>query len=328
MSKKGIKNNNHIDVFLLTSKNPSWLIKTCLSSLRVFVTQYTGDNYNPEILDTYIKNIKNSEVVIYYNGENTNFINDYDKILLGVALSLNKPVINFIDDVNYKMLDPSILYMVSKLAKNNSAELECERKFLINDEIFSKFIASFDMSHIYQITQFFDDNGVRYRKTKEGKNTVYDKNMKSNTPFGKACRFEIECNISKKEYDLKKKEFKSSKTYNREINKTRWVYEIDDMYGKFIKFEFNEIKIGSRFLYLLEIEVPSPNAEKEAAQFINSYLHNNKEIIDVTDDNLITHKKLMSLDTKNHKEFLSYVDYVNGLCPNSFVKSVKEKKKK
>jgi len=336
--KKVFKNRNHIDIFYLSSIDKTESIRTNLTSLRVFVTNYSKVPISAEIMNTYIENLKNCEVIFYDNSEK--FPDDYDKYLLGIALSLNKPIINVSKNPQYD--NEYTNFIIKTLSNGTSAGFELEKKYLISSEEFSNLITDLKMSHIYNITQFFDKNGVRYRKIKEGKNTTYEKNLKSDisSAFGKSLRYEIECEISKKEYNLKKKEFDSMKLYNRPINKIRWVYEY---YIKSsaspVKIEFNEIKIGSRFLYMIEVEMPTDINIEKLSESYSEYLDFLEHLkltygtneynfdINVTEDSLITNKKLMLLNTKNCKELLTYVDYVNYLCPNSFIKPVKGKKK-
>jgi hypothetical protein len=167
-----------------------------------------------------------------------------------------------------------------------------------------------------KITQFVDDNDIRYRKQSSNDGYQYIKCVKSNK--SEFTRYEIESLIDKDLYESKLEEFKNSDKYCSVINKERTTFNIYDC----AQLELNKIKIGSNYFYVAEIEyiIDSKVREIDLNYILENVGISNDEYYEFTNSKELTNKTLMKLNTKKKNDIISFSNYVNSLCENCFIK--------
>ena len=240
---------------------------------------------------------------------------------LGIALGLGKSIFIIDKDSNANRGRFSIgIYNKINTFVNN----ETERKWLISEDLYNKFIIqqqSFNTddnwipTYSTKISQFIDDNGIRYRKQNSLKNIEYIQCVKSNK--GEFTRFEIESIISKDIYEKKLAEFKQSTKYSSVINKDRFRIMIRD-----VILELNKHKIGSNYFYTAEIEYSNIGSAYsiDLLTIVNEYKFNSKGFYEFTNSKDLSNKTLMKLNARKKTDIESFSNYVNSLCENCFVK--------
>ena len=260
--------------------------------------------------------IKNSEFIFF---DLSVFNVNYIMVHLGIAIGLNKPiyVLDRVEDATRGRFGIGIL---NKL-KTTKASDEIERKWLISEELYNSLLntahdlpSAFVLQGTRKITQFIDDDGVRYRKVTSP--NQYIKCIKS----GKSefTRFEVESLINKEIYDSKLFEFKNSDKYCSVINKERTIFNL----WNYATLELNKHKIGSNYFYTAEIEYPDHSRIRmiDIPMILNSHHIESDEFYEFTNSKTISNKVLMKLNARKKTDIEEFSTYVNSLCNNCFVK--------
>ena len=201
--------------------------------------------------------IKNSEFVFF---DTSVFNINYIMLHLGIAIGLNKPII-MIDKNSDNNRGKFSIGIHNKLNSSWASD-EIERKWLISENLYNELInipqSIQDWIPVYttKISQFIDDNGIRYRKQNASRYPQYIKCVKSDKD--EFTRFEIESVIDKTMYENKLAEFKESTKYTSVINKDRFTVNIRD-----VVLELNKHKIGSHYFYTAEIEYANKSRIRE-----------------------------------------------------------------
>lgn len=286
-----------------------------------YVTIYLGnntlsacifENSDNTIMEFNKKKIKNSKFVIMSPECAYSYLH-------GIALAYNKPI----------FILPNEYY--KSYANLNTAHVgyEIERKWLMSSDIASKILDNSLITSVHEITQFVDNDGVRYRQsiitsnTDHIKSISYVKCIKGDTS-DPIIRTEFEACCTEDDYNKAYKRFKSNRQYKNPVKKTR--YHI--MLGSGDNIELNFIHLGNKNFINLEIEYESLdhayNDDLSTLLVMNNICTMNnicvtKNIYEFTGNESITNKTLMKLD---HKSSMSkkFCKYVTNCCPGCLIK--------
>jgi CYTH domain-containing protein len=206
--------------------------------------------------------------------------------------------------------------IINKL-RNTKVSDEVERKWLISEELYNSLLNLYNYnSDCYnkKITQFVDDNGVRYRKLSSP--TEYIKCIKSDK--SEFTRYEMESLIDKDLYETKLAEFKNSDKYFSLINKERTTIKITN----YANLEINRHKIGSNYFYTAEIEYKDYYSARvlDLNDIITDHDIGLNDFYEFTNSKEISNKILMKLNARKKTEIEEFSNYVNSLCKNCFIK--------
>ena len=261
--------------------------------------------------------IKNSEFIFF---DLSVFNVTYIMLHLGMCIGLNKPVY-MIDRDGTATRGRFGVGILNKLKATKVSD-EIERKWLISEELYNSLLnisynlpkPSWRYQTTHKITQFVDDDGVRYRKISSP--TRYIRCIKSDKD--NVTRFEMEALVDKETYESKLIEFKNSDKYCSVVNKERSVFKSWD----YATLELNKHKIGSNYFYVAEIEYHdiSKVREIDIPMILNTHGINSKDFYEFTDSKAISNKTLMRLNARKKTDIEEFSNIVNNLCKNCFVK--------
>ena len=260
--------------------------------------------------------IKNSEFIFF---DLSTFNINYIMLHLGMCIGLNKPIY-IIDKDRTATRGRLGIGILNKIKTKVSDEIE--RKWLISEELYNSLTnisyelpkPSWSPQGVRKITQFVDNNGVRYRKLTSPAQFI--KCIKSDK--SEFTRFEIESLVSKEIYESKLDEFRNSDKYCSVINKERSIFKLWD----YATLELNKHKIGSNHFYTAEIEYheDSKIREIDIPMIIDIHRIQSKDFYEFTDSKEISNKILMKLNARRKTEIEEFSNYVNNLCKDCFVK--------
>lgn len=263
--------------------------------------------------------IKNSEFIFF---DLSIFNVTYIMLHLGMCIGLNKPVY-MIDRDGTATRGRFGIGILNKLRTTKVSD-EVERKWLISEDLYNSLLnifynlpkPSWGYQTTHKITQFVDNDGVRYRKIISPSGTRYIKCIKSDKD--EFTRFEMEALVNKEIYESKLVEFKNSDKYCSVVNKERSVFKLWD----YATLELNKHKIGSNYFYVAEIEYHDTSKVREIdiPMILNTHKINSKDFYEFTHSKEISNKTLMRLNARSKTKVEEFSNIVNSLCKNCFVK--------